>query len=53
MLRANAVRPVELFGECFQAVLAPGDESNAVAARGKLAGDLLADARRGAGYEGG
>ena len=53
VLGADAVRLVELLGERLQAILAAGDEGHAVAAGGELAGDLLADARRSAGDEGG
>ena len=48
MLGAHAVGLIELVGERLQAVLSPRDEGDAVAASRELAGDLLADARRGA-----
>ena len=43
----------ELVGQRLEAVLAARHEGDAVAAPGELAGDLGADARRGAGHDGG
>ena len=45
-LGANAVLGGELVGELAQALLAPGDQGDAVAAAGELAGDLGADPGR-------
>ena len=44
---------VDLVGESLEAILPAGDEGQAVATLRKLARDLLADSRRGAGDEGG
>jgi hypothetical protein len=52
-VHAGAVAPAQLLGERLQAVAPPGDQRDAVAAGGEHAGQLGADARRGAGDDDG
>ena len=51
-LGAHAVGGGELGGDLVQAILAPGDQDQVVAAGGQLAGDRGADAGRGSGDQG-
>src|SRR5436305_1708707 len=47
----HAARLADLGGQRLQAILAPRHQNEVVTARGELAGELGADARRGAGDE--
>ena len=53
VLGADAVRLIDLVGESLEAILATGDERQAIATLRELARDLLADPGRGAGDEDG